>query len=219
MGANCCHNKQEELEKKSVEHRNVLWIVLIINAIMFFVEMYFGILAESVAVIGDSLDMLGDSITYASSIAVVGMVIGKKARVAELKGWIMLIMGISILVQAGYRILHPGIPDHGIMTAVGIVALVANLTCLYLLTRHRDDDINMKSVWLCSRNDIIANCSVLAAAGLVLWSGTFWPDLIVGLGLTVLFTRSAFLVITESRKIAANGTEDIQPELASVREK
>ena len=215
MGANCCHNKQEDLEKKSLEHKNVLWTVLVINAIMFFVEMYFGIVSGSVAVIGDSLDMLGDSITYASSIAVVGLAIGKKARVAELKGWIMLIMGISILVQAAYRILHPSTPDHGIMTAIGIAALIANLSCLYLLTRHRDDDINMKSVWLCSRNDIIANCSVLVAAGLVLWSGTFWPDLIVGLGLTILFTRSAYQVISESRKIAANGGDNNASELAT----
>lgn len=202
MGANCCHNKQSDLEKKAVQHKNVLWIVLIINAVMFLVEMAFGILADSVAIVGDSLDMLGDSITYASSIMVVGMSIRKKARVAELKGWIMLILGLSILAQAVYRMVQASTPDHGIMAMIGLAALIANGTCLFLLTRHRDDDINMKSVWICSRNDIIANFSVLIAAGLVMWSGSFWPDLIIGLGLTVLFTHSAYQVITESRKVA-----------------
>ena len=187
----CCHSKQQELEKTAKEHKKVLWTVLFINLIMFFVEISFGILSQSIALIGDSLDMLGDAITYGSSILVVGMSTLRKAKVAKLKAWIMLIFGLTIAVRCIYRAFNPVIPTFEIMFFIGMMALIANVVCLFLLTRHRNDDINMRSVWICSRNDIIANTSVLVAALVVLYFESGIPDLIVGTALTVLFIRSA----------------------------
>lgn len=196
---NCCHNKQNDLEKTAQSHRKVLWTVLIINAVMFFVEISFGIISNSLALVGDSLDMLGDAITYGSSILAVGMSNVRKAKVAKLKAWIMLIFGLTISMRCIYKAIYPEIPTFEIMFLIGITALLANLFCLFLLTRHRDDDINMKSVWICSRNDIIANSSVLLAAIFVMYFKTSIPDLMVGIGLTVLFIRSALGIFREVR--------------------
>ena len=193
----CCHKKQNDLEKTAQRHTKVLWIVLIINATMFFIEIAFGLLSNSLALMGDSLDMLGDAITYGSSILVVGMSTIIKARVAKLKAWIMLVFGLVISARCIYKSFFPEAPNFEIMFSVGSIAFLANLLCLLILTKHRDDDINMKSVWLCSRNDIIANFSVLIAAFAVLYLGTAVPDLIVGLGLTVLFIRSAIGIFKE----------------------
>ena len=194
----CCGGKEEELEKTARRHRKVLWTVLAINFVMFFVESVLGIISNSSALIADSLDMLGDTVTYASSIAVVGMGVGKKARVAKLKAWIMLGFGLLISIRCLYRVIYPELPAFDIMVVVGTGALLANLFCLYLLTAHRDDDINMKSVWICSRNDIVANVSVILAAIVVLFTSSPIPDLVVGLGLAFLFTKSAFGILKEA---------------------
>jgi Co/Zn/Cd efflux system component len=196
---NCCHNKEKELAKTAQDHSKVLWTVLIINMVMFGVELFSGLVSDSTALIGDSLDMFGDSVTYASSLFVVGMSFGAKAKVARLKAYIMIIFGALILARSIYRTFFPSIPDHEVMFLIGSLALVANLACLFLLTKFREDDINMRSVWICSRNDIIANVSVLLAAILVLLIHSPFPDLLVGAGLAVLFVHSAIGILKEAK--------------------
>ncbi|MFW7378646.1 MAG: cation transporter [Oligoflexus sp.] len=195
----CCQNKSSDLQALARQHAIVLWIVLVINIIMFFVELTAGFISESTALLGDSLDMLGDSLAYGSSLFVLGSGLNSKAKSAYFKGILMLIIGCAILGRAIYHSIFPEIPSHEIMTGIGLLALIANLACLAILTKHRSDDINMKSVWICSRNDIIANVSVISAAGLVFLLGSPIPDLIVGFGLAFLFLRSAFAVIAEAR--------------------
>lgn len=195
----CCHNKACDLEKMPKSQSQVLWIVLAINAVMFVIELGFGVFANSVSLTGDSLDMLGDSLAYASSLYVINMGVRAKARSAIFKSILMLSSAGMAFVQALYRTFYQVTPESTIMGGVGVLALAMNVICLILLSRHRNDDINMSSVWLCSRNDIIANLLVLAAAGLVFYTSTPWPDLVVGLGITVLFTTSAIKVFRQSR--------------------
>lgn len=187
----------------AVGQKKVLITVLIINAVMFVVELTGGVIAGSLSLTGDSLDMLGDAAVYAGSLYVVGLGTRAKAKAAVFKAWIILGSAAFVCAAAVYRFFFAVIPEHGIMSWVGLSALAANLVCLLLLTRHRNDDVNMSSVWLCSRNDIVSNTSVLIAAGLVWLLASRWPDLIVGLGLTVLFTISALQIFRDSRLAVA----------------
>lgn len=193
----CCSGKSKDLESTAQNHRKVLWTVLVINAIMFFAESFYGWIAHSLALTGDSLDMLGDAVTYGVSIAVIGMTIEKIAAVAKLKAWMMLIFGLLISAQCLYRVAYPVLPGFATMLIVGSIALAANLVCLYLLTSYKDDDINMRSVWICSRNDIIANSSVLLAGVVVYYTGSAIPDIVVGVALAFLFTKSAMGLFKE----------------------
>lgn len=197
--ANCCQNKACELERLNKSQAKVLWIVLVINATMFFIEFAGGVVAHSFALAADSLDMLGDAIAYGSSIYVINRGTRAKAMSASLKGSIMIFSALVVMVQAFYRLLSHEAPKVSVMSSITVLALVANLTCLMLLNRFKNDDLNMSSVWLCSRNDLIANTSVLAAAGLVWWTGSPWPDLIVGFGITVLFLQSGLSVLSKAR--------------------
>lgn len=197
----CCQRKSCDLQNLRKEQAQVLWIVLGINALMFFVELTAGLWAKSLALTGDSLDMLGDSIAYASSLYVINRGAKSKALSASLKGGIMVVSGLAVFVQAIWKLTSHATPDVSIMSGITILALAANATCLFLLTRHRADDINMSSVWICSRNDLIANTSVLIAAGLVFYTNSHWPDFIVGLAITFLFLKSGFSVLMDARKV------------------
>ncbi|WP_036487235.1 cation transporter [Myxosarcina sp. GI1] len=199
MAEHCCQHKAKELEKLQKRQSKVLWIILIINAVMFVVEFSGGIKAASLSLTGDSLDMLGDALVYGCSLYVIQK--GKKAqaRSAILKGGIMFLTAIAVFARATYQLFAQTVPTVSLMSEIGIFALLANLICFLLLIRHRDDNINMSSVWLCSRNDIIANTSVLLTAGLVFLTGSFLPDFILGLLLTVVFAQSAGKVLTQAR--------------------
>lgn len=198
MAENCCQKKSSELEKLNQQQSQVLWSVLAVNAGMFVVELLSGIRSSSLSLTGDSLDMLGDAIAYGSSLYVINK--GKKslARSALLKGMIMFLSAVAVLARATYQASSNAAPELQVMSIVGVMALCANGFCLLLLTSHRNDNINMSSVWLCSRNDIIANLSVLLAAGLVFVTGSSWPDLAIGLLLTVVFAQSAGKVLFRS---------------------
>jgi Co/Zn/Cd efflux system component len=198
MSDSCCEQKGCELEKLQKQQSKVLWIVLAVNAVMFVVELTAGILADSVSLTGDSLDMLGDAIVYGSSLYVLTKGSKAQARSALLKGGIMFLSAVAVFARASYQVINPVTPEVSLMSLFGIIVLMANLFCLWLLTRHKDDNINMSAVWLCSRNDIIANTSVLLAAGLVALTGSFIPDLVVGLFLTVVFAKSAGKVLLRS---------------------
>ena len=177
----------------------MLWLVLAINAIKFGVELSAGLLAGSVALQADSLDMLGDVLVYGFSLAVVGRSILWQSRAAMLKGSVMLLFGLAVLGQVVLKVLAGVPPSPGIVSATGALALAANGACAALLFRHRADDINMRSTWVCSRNDIIANGSViLSAAGVAIFR-SIWPDVLVSLGIVALFLYSATRVLAAAR--------------------
>lgn len=193
--AGCCENKSCELEALQQRQSSVLKMVLAINALMFVVEMTAGILSGSVSLVGDSLDMLGDALVYGFSLYVVARGARMKAMAALFKGGIMAAFGVFVLAQAIWKILVPQLPVYEAIGSFGVLALAANSLCLLLLWKHRSDDINMSSVWLCSRNDLIANSAVILAAVGVWFTASGWPDIVVGLGLAVLFMRSALFVL------------------------
>lgn len=198
--ADCCNDKACEIDALRGRQSATLKIVLAINAFMFIVELTAGLSGHSVSLVADSLDMLGDALVYGFSLYVVARGATMTARAALLKGIIMAGFGLCVLGQAIYRIVIPQLPVFETIGVVGLLALAANGMCFYLLWRHRTDDINMSSVWLCSRNDIIANISVLFAAAGVWFTHSGWPDILVGLTLAALFLRSAVHVLRESLK-------------------
>lgn len=193
--ANCCNDKACELDALRGRQSSTLKWALVINAIMFVVELTAGLISGSLSLLADSLDMLGDALVYGFSIYVVARGARMKARAALFKGIIMAMFGLFVLGQAIYQILFPHVPGFEAIGAIGLLALAANSICFFLLWRHRSDDINMSSVWLCSRNDLIANVSVLFAAAGVWLTHSGWPDILVGLALAALFARSALFVL------------------------
>ena len=194
----CCEAKATDLAAVRLRQGHVLVVVLAVNATMFFVEFGAGLLSGSTALLADSLDMLGDSLVYGFSLFVLHRSLAWRARAALAKGLIMAAFGVGVLLEAGFH-LGAGVPPLApAMVAIGTLALMANAVCFSLLWRHRADDINLRSTWLCSRNDLIANGAVLVAAGLVAWSESFWPDVIVGIAIAILFLRTAALVVRES---------------------
>jgi cation diffusion facilitator family transporter len=194
----CCETKAQEIAALRDRQRRVLVTVLGINVAMFVVEFGAGLLAGSTALLADSLDMLGDSLVYGFSLFVLHKSSAWRARAALSKGFIMAGFGIGVLVDS-FLTLRAGVPPLvPAMLGVGALALAANSYCFFLLWRHRADDINLRSTWLCSRNDLIGNSAVLVAAVLVAWSSSFWPDVIVGIGIAALFLRTAASVLRES---------------------
>jgi Co/Zn/Cd efflux system component len=180
--------------------RRVLQTVLAINGASFVVELVASLLAHSTALLADSVDMLGDAIVYGFSLYVVGRGAGWVARAALLKGGVMAAFGAGVLVEVALKLARGLVPAVGIMTGVGLLALAANGGTLLVLWRRRADDVNMRSAWLCSRNDVIANGAVLLAAGGVALTGSAWPDVVAGLLIAALFTTSAVDVIRAARR-------------------
>ncbi len=197
MGS-CCHDKGCALDALRESQGRILRIVLAINVVLFLAELTAGIVASSASLMADSLDSLGDALVYAFSLYVLSRGERWKAGAALLKGSIMLGCGIAIAAALAGRALAPVVPVAEMIGGFGFFALAGNLTCLILLTRHRSDDINMESVWLCSRNDIIANVGVIFASLGVALTGSMWPDFAVGAVIAAIFLRSAFYVVFQS---------------------
>lgn len=196
--ATCCEDKSCEIAALRERHLRVLWIVLAINAFMFLVEGYAGLAAHSTSLLADALDMLGDALVYGFSLFVLARSWRWQAGAALAKGSFMLIFGLGVLGEAAYKVFHPVMPDVETMGLVGGFALAANLVCFFLLYRHRGDNLNMSSTWLCSRNDLIANVGVLLAAGGSYLLASRWPDIIVGCIIAGLFLGSAVSVLRQS---------------------
>lgn len=192
--SDCCSGKECAIEALQARQGKTLRIVLAINAVMFFVEIVSGVLARSTALLADSLDNLGDALTYGASLYAVRRGARAKARVALFKAALILAAGLFVLGQVVYATINPGTPVFETMGAIALLALAANGTCLALLWKHRSEDVNMSSVWECSRNDIASNLSVFLAALLVWLTDSGWPDVVVGVALALLFLRSAFTV-------------------------
>ncbi|MFZ2039277.1 MAG: cation transporter [Desulfobacterales bacterium] len=194
----CC-DKSSELEILRKRQSGTLKIVLAINAVMFLVVVAAGLYASSTALLSDSLDNLGDAFTYALSLWAVNLGVRMKARVAFFKGLLILLAALAVLAQIGYKLINPTVPLFEVMGIFSLLSLAANGVCLGLLWRHKAEDINMSSVWECSRNDIAANISVFAAAAGVWATGSNWPDLLIAFFLAVFFLRSAVRVLSSAR--------------------
>jgi len=164
----CC-DKDCSLERLQLRQRGTLQIVLGINAVMFFVVVAAAFYGKSSALLADSLDNLGDALTYGLSLYAVSRGARVKARVALFKGGLILLAAVGVAGQIAYRLVVPGIPLFEVMGAFSLLGLVANSICLFLLWRHRREDVNMSSVWECSRNDIAANVSVFVAGRILSW--------------------------------------------------
>lgn len=211
--ANCCEDKGCELAALRADHSRVLWIVLAINALMFFIEGTAGVLARSTSLLADSLDMLGDALVYGFSLFVVARSLHWQAGAALAKGLFMFLFGLAVLGEAAHKVLFPVMPVAKTIGAIGILALSANLICFLLLYRHRGDNLNMSSVWLCSRNDLIANGAVLGAAAGTFLLSSRWPDILIGVFIAGLFLVSALSILRQA--IQALRTEPAPPTAAA----
>lgn len=172
--------------------------VLGINAVMFIVIAGAALYSESTALLADSLDNFGDALTYGLSLYAVTRGGNTKAKVALFKGVLILMAALVVLVQIIYKLYVPSVPIFEVMGIFSIIGLAANSICLLLLWRHRHEDVNMSSVWECSRNDIASNISVFLAAGAVWLTGSGWPDIAVAIALVLLLLRSAGRVISSA---------------------
>ncbi|MFQ3590981.1 MAG: cation transporter [Chloracidobacterium sp.] len=195
--ASCC-NHEVAIETLRGRQRRTLQITLAINAVMFGVIAGAALYGRSTALLADSLDNLGDALTYGLSLYVVSRDRTAKAWVALFKGGLIFLAAVGVGAQIVQRLISPAVPLFEVMGLFSLLGLVANGTCLWLLWQHRQEDINMSSVWECSRNDVAANISVLAAAGLVWLTGRAWPDLIIASGLVLLLLHSASRVLVSS---------------------
>jgi len=175
--------------------RRVLWAVLGINAAMFLVEIGAGLAAGSASLQADALDFLGDAANYAISLFVVGMALRYRASAALAKGVTMGVFGLWVIGVTGWHVLHGTLPQAITMGSVGFAALIANALSFYLLWRHRTGDANMRSAWICTRNDVLGNLAVLLAALGVFSTGTGWPDIIVAAIMAVLALQGSLTVV------------------------
>ena len=197
MGAHCCDDVK--FDGLDPAYRRILLVVIAINAIMFLVEMPMGFVGQSQALKADALDFLGDTLTYTISLVVIGKSLSLRAKVAMAKGISLAAMGLWVLGSTIYSVFYTQQPAALIMGSVGAAALLANLASGLLLVRFKDGDANVRSVWLCSRNDAIGNVLVMVAASGVWFSGTGWPDLIVAAFMATLFLSGAFTIIRQAR--------------------
>jgi len=197
MGA-CCDHEQHDFDGMSSDYQRRLWIVIAINAVMFVVEMVMGHLAGSRALQADALDFLGDTLTYGISLAVIGASLRIRATAALAKGLSLLAMGLWVFGSTIYSIFILGTPQAEVMGIVGFLALLANVASVLLLINYKDGDANVRSVWLCSRNDAIGNVAVMIAALGVWGTSTGWPDLIVAGIMAALFLSSAVQILTQA---------------------
>ena len=179
-------------------YKAVLWTVIGLNGGMFLVELLAGKLAGSQALQADALDFLGDALTYGMSLAVIGMSLRVRSTTAMIKGFSLLAMGLWIFGTTLYQLLYLSVPKAEVMGVIGMMALAANVGSVLLLARYKDGDANVRSVWLCSRNDAIGNVAVLGASLMVFFTTSAWPDIIVALVMAGLFLRSAQLILAQS---------------------
>jgi cation diffusion facilitator family transporter len=197
MSASCCgHNAH--FDGLSADYRRRLWVVIAINAAMLGVEMGAGALAGSQALQADALDFLADAATYGISLAVIGASLRTRALAALAKGVSLTLMGLWVLGATAYHVLVLGVPRAEVMGVVGLLALVANLASVLLLVRYKDGDANVRSVWLCSRNDAIGNVAVMVAALGVWGTATKWPDLVVAANMAGLFLTSSVQILRQA---------------------
>jgi Co/Zn/Cd efflux system component len=200
MSESCCgHQAAPDTHRGDAGYRRVLWAVLAINALMFCVEVGAGLAAGSASLQADALDFLGDAGNYVISLAVVGMVLRYRAMAALAKGATMGVFGLWVIGVTAWHAVHGTLPEAFTMGAVGLGALAANAASFGLLWAYRRGDANMRSAWVCTRNDVLGNLAVLLAALGVFGTGTGWPDLIVAAVMAGLALQGAALVLRQAR--------------------
>jgi len=197
MGTGCCE-QEAVFEGLSGDYKRRLWLVISINAAMFLVEMGAGALAGSRALQADALDFLGDTFTYGITLAVIGAPLRTRAMAAFIKGVSLTLMGLWVLGITAYHVLVIGVPRAEVMGVVGFLALAANLTSVLILVRYQEGDANVRSVWVCSRNDAIGNIAVMIAALGVWITASGWPDLIVAAIMAAIFVTSSVQILRRS---------------------
>ena len=201
-----CGCSETRFDGASPAYKRALLAVIAINATMFFVEISAGYWGDSQALKADALDFAGDTATYAISLAVIGMSLYVRTTAALIKGVSLGLMALFILTTTVMTAFSGADPKAPVMSGIGLLALAANVTSLMILMHWRDGDSNIRSVWLCSRNDAIGNVAVIGAGAAVWVTGTFWPDLIIAALLAGLFTKSAVSIVLqalEERRTAA----------------
>lgn len=201
MMADCCCTPPPvslDPHRGNTSYRRVLWLVLAINAVMFLIEIGAGLAAGSASLQADALDFLGDTANYAISLAVVGMALRYRAGAALVKGASMGLLGLWVIATVIWHAVHGTLPSAVTMGAVGVTALIANGASFGLLWGHREGDANMRSAWICTRNDVLGNLAVLLAALGVFGTGTGWPDLIVAAVMATLALQGAITVVRQS---------------------
>src|SRR5829696_1810539 len=202
MSASCGgheHGHASDPQRGNEGYRRILWAVLAINAIMFAVEVIAGVAAGSASLQADALDFLGDAGNYAISLFVVGMALRYRTMAALFKGATMAAFGLWVIAVAGWHAWNGTLPQAFTMGAVGVTALLANAASFGLLWAYRGGDANMRSAWICTRNDVLGNVAVLLAALGVFGTGTGWPDVIVAVIMAGLDLQGAVLVLNQSR--------------------
>lgn len=201
MSESCCQVDKVDLTKdqnKSLE--KVFWAVLIINLVMFFTEVTGGYLAHSNALLADSLDMLADVFVYGLSLYALTRGHQAKVTASLIKGILMAVLGLFVVAEAVYKIFNPTLPIAETITTIGAIAVLANATCLFLLMKYKNTDLNTKSAWICTRNDVFANIAVIFAGLLVAYFGSMWPDILIGLGIAFVVLQSSVGIIKEALK-------------------
>ena len=198
--AGCGDKCGADLAHANRHERRILIVVLLINAGMFVAEFSAGLLSGSTALLADSLDMLADAIVYALGLFALGRARHWRARAALISGVFQLLLGLGVAAEATWKTVANGLPDVATMGLFGVIALLANTLCFVLLTRFRDGDINLRASWICSRNDMIGNLGVLLAAALVTWSGSPFPDIVIGLLIAAVVIHSAWRIVTEAKE-------------------
>ncbi|MBJ3776358.1 cation transporter [Acuticoccus mangrovi] len=192
----CCGSKAR-FDGASKGFRRALWAVIALNATMFVVEIVAGEIAGSQALKADALDFAGDTLTYGISLAVIGMSLRRRAVAALAKGVSLSLMGLWVMGSTLWRVFAAGVPEAEVMGIVGVLALAANLASVVILMSYRDGDANVRSVWLCSRNDAVGNVAVMIAALGVFGSASAWPDLLVAGVMSALFLSSSVQILRQ----------------------
>jgi Co/Zn/Cd efflux system component len=199
MSDSCCGCGQTiNVEAMQARQRRVLTVVLAINAGTFFMMVGAALYSRSSSLLSGGLDNLGDALTYALSLAVIGASTRAKAQVALIKGGLILSAAVAVGVQIAWRLANPTVPIFESMGAAALLNLLANVVCLRLLTPYRNGDVNLSSAWECSRNDVVEGLAVVGAAAAVAMFNSGWPDIIIATALLVMFLRSAGRVLRTS---------------------
>jgi Co/Zn/Cd efflux system component len=187
-----------EVEIKDQSQRQVLYWLLGINATMFVIEMGIGLLAHSTALIADSLDMLADAVVYGVALYAIGKSLLHKANAARISGFFQMALGVLIIIDIVRRSIYGSEPVSGLMMAMGAVALVANVICLVIIRKQRNEEVHMRASWIFSANDVIANLGVISAGVLVFWLDSRWPDLVIGVIVSCVVLRGAKMILEDA---------------------
>lgn len=179
--------------------RDTLTYLLAINGMMFVLEAVLGFIAQSTGLIADSLDMLADAAVYGISLYVVGKGVIRQAKAAMVSGWLQIILGIGVLLDVVRRFILGSDPQSAIIMSVGLLALIANVTCLMLISKHREGGVHMRASWIFSTNDVIANTGIIISGALVWILGSRYPDLVIGAVIATVIVRGGIKILAEAR--------------------